>query len=117
MSVDVKTPDYLDPETKKWLRGQGATRPWGYINIYTCSECGYQLVTRDVDEGVTPFTTPCDRCNGLAQSAGYRIPPFFPGVPIKQWYRPDSLDGLSPAEIDHVTRGGLLLRKISRSQA
>jgi hypothetical protein len=84
----------------------------GKRNIYTCEACHGHIVTWDRDAGVTPFKTGChatEGCKGLMKSSLYRV--FDQTMrPGSEWYRPESLDGLSPAARDHVERGGLLLR-------
>lgn len=99
------------------------------INVYVC-EYNCLTVTVDVDEGVTPFMIKCRRrstkerplnpaltgadgeCKGTARSSFYpKGPkPRHIGDPTHEWYKPDSLHGLSAAEIQHVRQGGLLLR-------
>lgn len=99
------------------------------INVYVC-EYGCHNVTVDVDEGVTPFFIKCLRkstpdrpiqkkyldengeCIGIARSTFYPSGPKPPHIPdpTHEWYRPESLDGLSKDEKEHVDQGGLLLR-------
>lgn len=81
------------------------------INIYTC-EKGHKTVTIDRDEGVTPFMIGCEHegCDELARSGFYQADKDT--EPTHEWYKPDSYDGLSDGEIEHVKLGGLLLRKI-----
>lgn len=84
-------------------------------NAYTCKACGGVFVTVDVDHGVTPFGTECHAsadCHGMAYSSFYPRGPKPPelGHARWEWYRPESYDGLSPGEAEHVRKGGLLLR-------
>lgn len=84
-------------------------------NAYTCKACGGVFVTVDVDHGVTPFGTVCNagrECHGMAYSSFYPRGPKPPelGEAQWEWYRPESYDGLSPGEAEHVRKGGLLLR-------
>lgn len=100
------------------------------INAYGC-QYGCNTVTVDVDKGVTPFMIKCkaksrpDRplrpeltgadgeCIGAAQSCFYPktpLPAHLP-APTHEWYRPTNLDGLNDGELEHVKRGGLLLRE------
>ena len=83
----------------------------GKLNIYTCRECGSHIVTKDVDDGVTPFLVGCKSpgCKGLMQSSMYRV--FDQAMKHSwEWYKPNSLAGLSGSEREHVRMGGLLMR-------
>jgi len=90
----------------------------GRKNVYRCAGtstdrsngCGASIVTVDRDAGVTPFLTGCSACKGYAQSSMYRVDQAL--APTHEWYRPDTLAGLTPATVDHVLRGGLILRAI-----
>lgn len=99
-------------------------------NVYRC-KYGCNTVTVDVAEGVTPFMIKCkakarpDRplvpeltgpdgeCTGSAQSCFYPKAPRPAHIPspTHEWYKPTDLAGLSDGEIEHVNRGGLLLRE------
>jgi hypothetical protein len=86
-------------------------------SVYRCEKCASRFTTVDVDHGVTPFMTRCkvDGCDGMAQSSMYpKAPrPSHVAAPSFEWYRPvhiDELADLSPATLDHLKRGGLLLR-------
>jgi len=89
----------------------------GKLNTYTCDMCRREIVTKDVDEGVTPFVTSCKSpgCKGWMQSAMYRV---RKGVTAHgwEWYRPTDLSGLTAQTRDHVERGGLLLRPALSAQ-
>jgi len=81
------------------------------INVYTCMMCGRSVVTEDVAEGVTPVYLGCRAtpgCQGTMQSHFYRVLQTL--RPTWEWYRPDSLDGLTPQSRQHVQDGGLLCR-------
>lgn len=85
----------------------------GKINIYCCEACRGHIVTRDLAEGVTPFLVQCeatDGCKGKMQSSLYRV---FDQKMLEshEWYRPEAAQELAVWEWDHVSRGGLLLRK------
>ncbi len=87
------------------------------INIYTCDVCNMPIVTRDVDEGVTPMFLSCKvtrGCPGKMVSAMYRVPQGL--LPDYEWYKPTSLDGLEPSTREHVERGGLLLRPVGATR-
>lgn len=86
----------------------------GKKNIYTCSICRGHIVTRDREEGVTPFMISCkatENCKGMMQSSMYRV---FDGsmAATYEWYKPLDMRGLSAGEREHVSMGGLLLRKM-----
>ena len=85
----------------------------GKKNGYICQACGGRIVTIDIDDGVTPFAIPCEAtegCKGMMHSAFYTIPQFFDAT--FEWYKPETTEGLLPAEKEHVENGGLLMRKI-----
>lgn len=86
-------------------------------NIYTCDECFGQIVTLDVDEGVTPMFLRCratPKCEGNMSSAMYpkRLPIKY--KPTYEWYKPTgkAFKKLNSGMKDHVERGGLDLRPI-----
>lgn len=79
-------------------------------NAYVCENCTSYIVTVDREPGVTPFMVICGNCEMQATSKFYRVHSDL--IATHEWYRPDTLDGLSPWELDHVEKGGLLLRKI-----
>ena len=64
----------------------------GQKNIYVCKACGHAFVSLDIDDGVTPFASPCLNCKELAQSLMYRCPqPMLENVsPAIEWYRPNA---------------------------
>lgn len=93
-------------------------------NAYVCT-CGTAWHTVDTHPGVTPSTLshamlqPGTRCEGRAVSQGYprgEVPPSL-GEPSHEWYRPSTteLHGASDQVVDHVLRGGLLLRRAVRA--
>lgn len=96
----------------------------GRLNVYVCEhDASHHMVTVDREPGVTPFTTQCPTCAAAGvpgdgfyphpamRSHCYRVPQDL--IPTHEWYRPDSLDGLSKGMADHVLRGGLHLREIA----
>jgi hypothetical protein len=123
-----------DPEIEKAAEqarehyGQGKDFPnEGRLNVYGCTgkrefrpplgtmviiggPCGWKAITIDREPGVTPFLIKCEGCGGDAQSSFYRVPANLDAT--HEWYRPDSFEGLKPGEIEHVKKGGLLLRRI-----
>lgn len=78
----------------------------------TSAPCGRLMITIDREPGVTPFLTSCPDCGGETQSRMYRVPQDM--TPTHEWYRPDSFVGLSESTIEHVSNGGLILRKIPK---
>lgn len=95
----------------------------GRINVYICEGrkhatpphpgCRSSMVTIDREPGVTPFITRCDTCGGEAVSMGYRVPARL--VPTHEWYRPETVDANSNLNtIEHLRKGGLLLRAIEQ---
>ena len=84
-------------------------------NAYECDECSSYIVTVDREPGVTPFMVGCGNCEGKAKSKFYRIAEWM--EPTHEWFRPETLDGLSPWSIDHVKNGGLMLRQIGGGDA
>ncbi|WP_342163120.1 hypothetical protein [Methylobacterium sp. SD21] len=89
----------------------------GKLNIYTCGTCRGHVVTKDLDEGVTPFMMECRAtagCRGDMRSSMYRVydqemrPDF-------EWYRPTAVEVVEPPLRDHVSRGGLLIRPARRA--
>lgn len=97
----------------------------GEKNVYVCERCSHYTVTIDVDEGVTPMFLACradgelePTCGGTGQSLMYPPEPWPDGVPTTpqfEWYRPSQkeLVELGWGEIEHVNKGGLLLRKVT----
>jgi hypothetical protein len=90
------------------------------INVYVCQECHGNTVTVDVDVGVTPFFLGCKKlgCNGMAQSSFYPKGPKPAHIPNPdwEWYKPTlkqakRKESKYPGTLDHVQRGGLLLRQ------
>lgn len=88
----------------------------GKKNVYLCEKCGHGYVTLDVDTGVTPFIYKCLRpnCKGSAYSLCYKVPqPILANHKAAvEWYKPEQTLTLSPSEIEHVGRGGLLPREV-----
>lgn len=92
----------------------------GKLNIYTCDNCRSHIVTRDVDEGVTPFMLPSreycpNRCGAEPRAHIYMTSSFYRVWDQRiredyQWYRPAPGEEIEPAVREHVARGGLILR-------
>ena len=93
------------------------------LNVYECDGeksfregvpdrpgCGHFIVTIDREPGVTPFIVRCGNCGQSAHSKGYKVASWL--SPTHEWYRPDTLDGLDTWHLEHVKKGGLLLRPI-----
>lgn len=81
------------------------------INTYTCS-AGHVMVTRDIDEGVTPMFVACPSCEFSAKSAFYRVEPGL--TPSHEWYKPKHPERLRADLREHVVAGGLVLRQIGQ---
>lgn len=111
----------------------------GKKNGYTCQGCGWRIVTVNVDDGTTPFMVGCENplptdgekekgraasgpirfekgCGAMMQSHFYRIPQDL--EPSHEWHSPDERERKQmrrkgDPNLEHVERGGLLLRRIS----
>lgn len=89
----------------------------GAVNVYTCQSCGARLVTKNRDEGTTPFMVGCQRdgCGGVCYSGFYRVDQSL--VPTHEWFRPVSAGErrhlANPDVAEHVKMGGLLLRDLA----
>lgn len=86
-------------------------------NLYQCTTCLHIVCTVDRDQGVTPFMIRCQSdtgCKGSMQSGFYIAHPMM--RPTIEWYRPDTLEGLDRWDIEHIERGGLLMRPIPEDQ-
>lgn len=88
-------------------------------NLYVCG-CGWNVITKDVDAGVTPLMIQCEQCGRFAKSELYRVKGEQQDQHTKEWYRPTLERVLKlrkkPEELNHVLRGGLLLRDIKTKQ-
>jgi|GEM_PF-1412178 len=85
----------------------------GKKNVYICVSCERGVVTVDREDGVTPMLIPCQfGCKAVMHSQFYRVQQDLPAT--HEWYRPteEELRDASPAMRDHVSRGGLDIRKI-----
>lgn len=90
-------------------------------NAYRCVGCDALTITYDRHPGITPAWVdhrrfdPDTRCEAVTASLNY--PPDLPASyePSHEWYRPaeDVLVTLGDAAIEHVLKGGLLLRPIA----
>jgi hypothetical protein len=90
-------------------------------NAYRCDGCQGLTITYDRHPGIAPAMVDHNRfdrdtrCPGMGVSLGY--PPDLPAEwePSHEWHRPseDVLLTLGDAAIEHVLRGGLLLRPIA----
>lgn len=91
------------------------------LNIYICDNCGGHIVSRDVDQGTTPFMIRCEAttgCQGRMQSSMYRV--FDPEGKMHhshEWYRPTKGMLVAKHLVDHIDKGGLLLRTRLDSKA
>lgn len=90
------------------------------IDLYRCDGCQGLTMVRMTHPGIAPKVIDHDRfsadtrCTGTATSLGY--PEDYPAdwTPSHEFYRPSELEltRLDDVAIDHVLRGGLLLRLI-----
>lgn len=88
----------------------GGFKNAGRRNAYECERCYAYIVTVDREPGVTPFLTKCGNCGAMAQSKMYRVAECLAAT--HEWYRPDTVEGLGAHTIDHLRKGGLILRAI-----
>jgi hypothetical protein len=82
-------------------------------NTYRCESCSGEVLTLDVDNGVTPANIACyatETCHARAWSQWYNATLEEGAQPVLEWYRPTTLRGLNDYEREHVTQGGLLHR-------
>lgn len=88
----------------------------GRVNVYICGTCRFATVTIHRDDGVTPFMIPCQHanCGKPSYSTFYRAPTQL--APTHEWYVPgvEETAALGSATKEHVAKGGLLLRPITR---
>ena len=114
------------------------TETAGAVNVYTCPK-GHRTITRNRNEGTTPFMLRCrnEGCDQMAQSGFYRVPQDL--VPALEWIAPTPAELESHLAhsreaflvfsrrnphrklrwqdarediIEHVKKGGLLLRVV-----
>lgn len=91
----------------------------GAYNAYRCPVCEMYTVVVHADKGVTPMFLACratENCEGMGVSIGYpkgKIPDKLKAACRFEWYRPDHQEwlGYEPSIREHVSRGGLLLRR------
>ncbi len=83
------------------------------INTYTCP-AGHIMVTRDVDEGVTPMMKACPTCGQPAHSGFYNVDHSL--IPTHEWYKPAHPERYTnPGMRQHCESGGLAFRAIGES--
>lgn len=115
-------PAAYPPQVAELIRGVLDARQTGEIvtvNGWLCRTCRRTFVARDLHPGVVPAHAdhrafePATLCPGLASSLDYPRHVEL-GAPEFEWYRPSETEllGLDGKWIDHVLRGGLLLRRI-----
>lgn len=88
-------------------------------NIYTCGTCWDHIVTIDKHKGVTPMFLDCKTtkgCDGMMRSSIYNVCDKRMRTDY-EWYKPSVLQNISSCERDHVKNGGLLLKKLSLTDA
>jgi hypothetical protein len=84
--------------------------PENPVNVYTCSN-GHETITTHVDGGTTPFLMQCkkDGCLQISRSACHRVDQNR--VAEWEWFRPDTMTEVPGMLREHVSMGGLLIRK------
>lgn len=96
----------------------------GKKNRYVCQRCGHNVVTVDKDEGVTPFMLSHREvgslCPGIMQSNFYKTEAT--AVATFEWFKPTVKqvralykhkgDGAVESMVEHVQKGGLIVRAI-----
>lgn len=111
----------LPDKVQAFIVGVDDARQSRVHNAYVCDACSVAFHTIDRHPGITPVAMahamfqPGTRCEGRAQSQGYpvgELPPSL-GEPTHEWYRPSAevLDLCTPRVVEHIMRGGLLLRR------
>ncbi len=98
----------------------------GEINGWTCDKCGKVTYVIHVADGVTPIFLACrasgdlDHCSGMGTSLMYPSaapPPHVLAEVGWEWYMPDPVEKTQllrePDLLDHVEKGGLLLRELT----
>jgi hypothetical protein len=98
----------------------------GEINGWTCDKCGGMTYVIHVDDGVTPFYLACrasgdlDHCDGMGRSLFYPSaapPPHVLAAVRWEWHTPGPEEKtrllLEPEVLEHVEKGGLLLRELT----
>lgn len=86
-------------------------------NLYTCTHCGQQIITLDIDEGTTPFMTLCHvtkGCAGMMRSSMYSVDMRRPHQ--YEFFKPEDLtayegDENTEAQLEHFRKGGLDMRR------
>lgn len=89
------------------------------INTYTCPY-GHVTITIDIDEGVTPMMLRCKQkandgkhnCTEFAKSSWYNCDQSL--TPEYEWFKPKTLKGYNSQMKEHLSKGGLDIRKISK---
>jgi transcription elongation factor Elf1 len=87
--------------------------------IETKNGCGAEILTRDVDRGVTPIVITCKNCGGTMTSRFYRIPDeikYRHREADAIWRKPTEAEYalLDPNEKERVDYGGLILEYVDQ---
>lgn len=119
-------PAQYPPATVKLIRdlvelGERLAR----VDLYRCDVCQGLTMTRMAHPGIAPRVVDHarfshdTRCTGTTVSLGYPEDVPSEWTPSHEWYRPgeDELLRLADEVIDHVLRGGLILRLIPLDEA
>ena len=86
--------------------------PKWYKNLYQCQDCHGEIVTLDLVDGTTPFMLACHvtpGCAGMMNSSFYRCEQTLPHH--YEWFKPDSLEGYDEDMLEHIRKGGLVIRR------
>ena len=109
-------------------------------NHYTCPKCGGITISKEFDEGVTPFMIRCrakdtiengnrvQGCNGMAESSFYRGSQKESQRPHIVFYRPsDAIEAIEAinkepkrfrvAILKHYQKGGSLMREADETDS
>lgn len=117
--TDLEPAQYPE-DTVEFIRLALAAPDRRVLDAFVCDGCLGITITRDRHPGFHPRLVdhrkfdPSSRCAGTAVAVGYPEDMPSDAVASHEWYRPaeDELLDLPNAFIDHVLRGGLLLRII-----
>lgn len=89
-------------------------RTYGRVNAYKCQSCKNLIVTKDVEDGVTPFMIECRKCEGDMYSAFYKVPQDLPhDAEWRSEFPPDYDAESKRISQDHRDNGGLFLHYLN----
>lgn len=83
------------------------------FNAYTCDGCHRTIVTKDLDEGVTPFMIACRECGGWMKSHFYNVASWVDDYQVEAVWKKEMPANYTKRERemsqDHADKGGLFL--------